>query len=313
MPDSPPSTVKTFSKWDGLGSQRRQAWIGSLFVFPATLHLLIFAIFPIIAALIISLTNANLLSGANQFIGLENYRFSFLQASFRQAASNTLLFSVLSVVLGTITSLIVALGFVRPIRGLGFLKAVYYLPSISSGVAISMLFTYVYLPQNGLIATVFGWFHLPTTIDYLHDARFAMLALVGMSVVTGLGPKMILFLAGLLAIPRELHEAASMDGAGSFSQLMKVTLPMLAPTTLFVVVTSTIGAMQIFTPVYMMTKGGPDGHTDVIGYHIYTESWVDFHIGLAAAKAFLLFIALSMLAWAQFKLMKGGNAEAYSA
>jgi ABC-type sugar transport system permease subunit len=128
-----------------------------------------------------------------------------------------------------------------------------------------------------------------------------MWALVFMSMWVGLGPRMVLFLAGLINIPQSLYEAAQLDGASPWKQFWKVTLPMLVPTTFFVMVTSTIGAMQVFTPVYMMTKGGPEESTDVVGYHIYTEAWVNFNTGLASAKSFVL---LAVIVVPQARLLR---------
>jgi multiple sugar transport system permease protein len=115
---------------------------------------------------------------------------------------------------------------------------------------------------------------------------------------------MVLFIAGLIGIPAPLYEAAQLDGATSWKCFWKITLPMLTPTTLFVVITSTIGAMQVFTPVYLMTKGGPEYSTDVIGYHIYTEAWVNFNTGLASAKSFILLAIIAVISLFQWKLME---------
>ena len=139
-----------------------------------------------------------------------------------------------------------------------------------------------------------------------------MWALVFMSIWTGLGPKMIIYVAGLLGIPEALYEAAELDGAGGWQRFTRITLPMLSPTTLFVLVTSTIGAFQLFTPIYMMTKGGPNDTTNVIGYHIYREAWQKFHVGSAAAQSFLLLIIIAGVAFAQYRMMKS-QLEGYSA
>jgi multiple sugar transport system permease protein len=142
------------------------------------------------------------------------------------------------------------------------------------------------------------------SVDFLGRSEWAMFALAFMSVWTGLGPKMVLYLAGLLGIPNALYEAASLDGANRWRQFWSVTLPMLAPTSFFVLITSTIGAMQVFTPVYMMTQGGPEDSTDVVGYHIYTEAWVNFNTGLAASKSFVLLAVIVLISIFQFRVMR---------
>jgi multiple sugar transport system permease protein len=115
---------------------------------------------------------------------------------------------------------------------------------------------------------------------------------------------MVVYLAGLLGIPATLYEAAELDGAGPLRRFWSVTTPMLAPTSLFVMVTSTIGAFQMFTPIYMMTRGGPLDSTDVVGYHIYTEAWRRFNLGDAAAQSFVLLVVTALIAWFQYRLMK---------
>lgn len=289
--------------------QSKSAWG---FLSLALVHLGAFAIYPIAFAFIISLFHWNIIDGSRHFVGLENYFFSFREPTFLNALWNSCLFTILSVPLGLAAGLLAALLVAQPLRGITAFRAIYYIPAISSGVATSIMWIYIYLPTNGLINTLFGWLHIQNSTDYLHDARFAMLCLVLMSVVTGLGPRMILYLSGLVAIPPSLYEAAAIDGASGWKAFKSITLPMLTPTTLFVIVTSTIGAMQLFTPVYMMTQGGPEGATDVIGYHIYTDAWQNFATGLASAKSFILLAVILAMSVLQFKFIRGGL-EGYDA
>lgn len=283
---------------------RRESWTGWAFAAPAATHLAIFALFPIGYALFVSLFKWNLASDHRSFNGLANYALALKESAFWNALWNSFRYTAISVPLGMIVALAVAILVNQKLRGVTIFRTLYYIPAISSGVATAMLWIYVYLPETGMINTVLGWLHIGNKTDFLNNATTAMLALVVMSVFTGLGPRMVLFLSGLISVPPTLYEAASIDGAGGWALFRRITVPMLVPTSLFILVTSTIGAMQIFTPVYMMTKGGPEDTTDVIGYHIYTEAWVDFNIGLASAKAFLLFIAIGLIALIQFQLMR---------
>ena len=130
-----------------------------------------------------------------------------------------------------------------------------------------------------------------------------MVALVFMSIWVALGPRMVLYVAGILNIPGYLYEAAELDGARKSQQFWHITLPQLAPTTLFVMVTSTIGGFQVFTPVYMMTRGGPEGSTDVVGYHIYSAAWERFQVGEAGAMSVVLFLIILAVSIFQFKVM----------
>lgn len=289
---------------------------GIWFIAPATIHLFLFALFPIFYALYLSLFKWDILRDSKPFVGLKNYADTLANASFWNSIWNSAKYALLSVPAGMVVALAVALLISQRIRGVTLFRTLYYIPAIASGVATAMLWIYVFLPTQGLINTsLSGWnwlvekvglasWQITTATDFLNDAKFALAALAFMSIWTGLGPRMILYLAGLLAIPPSLYEAASIDGAHGWRVLTKITIPMLAPTTLFVLVTSTIAAFQMFTPVYMMTKGGPLDSTDVAGYHIYNEAWSKFHIGSASAQSFVLLAILMLVSILQFRLMR---------
>jgi multiple sugar transport system permease protein len=302
---------------------------GWLFIGPAFLHLLIFALIPMAYALYLSFFKWQLIKDNHEFVGLKNYLLTFSEEPFWNAMLNSFRYAVYSVPTGMAVALAVAVLVNQKLRGVTLFRTLFYIPAISSGVAVAMIWIYVYLPETGLINTLlleaFGpdsWLGLQlksafgiepiTSVDFLNKREWAMAALAFMSIWVGLGPRMVLFLAGLLNIPQSLYEAASIDGATRWKQFWKVTLPMLVPTTFFVMITSTIAAMQIFTPVYMMTRGGPEDSTDVIGYHIYTEAWVNFNTGIAAAKSFVLLAVIVLISIGQFRMMKGQMAG-YSA
>ena len=303
---------------------KRKGAVGWLFIAPAFVHLLAFALLPIVYAFVISLNKWQLYKPEQKFVGLENYSYTFGEGPFWNAMWNSFRYAAVSVPLGMAVALLVAVLVNQKLRGVTIFRTLYYIPAISSGVAISMLWIYVFLPEQGLInrimldlfgASGFLKFLAPSpyqSIDFLNRTEWAMWAIVFMSVWTGLGPRMVLFLAGLIGIPPSLYEAASLDGASAGRQFWSVTLPMLVPTTFFVMVTSTIGAMQIFTPVYMMTKGGPEDSTDVIGYHIYTEAWMNFNTGLASAKSFVLLAVIAAISYVQFRMMSR-QLDGYSA
>lgn len=279
--------------------------IGWLFVAPAFLHLLVFALIPMAYALWLSLFKIHLVRDQRTFVGAFNYTYTFADASFWNAMWNSARYALMSVPLGMAVGLGVALLVNQRLRGITIFRTLYYIPSIASGIALAMLWIYVFLPNTGMINTFLGWLGITTKTDFLANASWAMWALVVMAALNGVGPKMVLFLAGLLNIPPELYEAASLDGAARTTVFWRVTLPMLAPTTFFVMVTSTIGAMQVFTPVYLMTKGGPEDTTDVVGYHIYREAWVQFNTGLSAAQSFILLAVIVVIAVFQFRLQQG--------
>jgi multiple sugar transport system permease protein len=302
------------------GRRARESRTGWLFVAPATLHLLVFALVPIGYALYLSLFKWQLIKQDQTFVGIKNYVLSFGEDTFWNALINSFRYAVYSVPVGMAVALACAILVNQKLRLMPVFRTIFYIPAISSGVAISMIWIYVYLPDSGMINALMlrllgkdgSLGHMLQSIgikpcesiDFLNRPEWAMIALAFMSIWVGLGPRMVLFLAGLINIPSSLYEAASIDGATHWKQFWKVTLPMLAPTTFFVLVTSSIAAMQVFTPVYMMTKGGPEESTDVIGYHIYNEAWVNFNTGVAAAKSFILLAVIIAISIGQFRLMR---------
>lgn len=286
--------------------------IGWFFVAPAFIHLLMFALIPMGYALYLSFFKIHLIRDQRQFVGGFNYQYIFGDGTFWNAMWNSARYALLSVPIGMAVGLAVALLVHQKLRGVTIFRTIFYIPSIASGIAIAMLWIYVFLPNTGMVNTVLGWLGITTETDFLGKVEWAMWALVIMAAMNGIGPKMVLFLAGLVGIPQELYEAAQLDGASRTRVFWKITLPMLAPTTFFVMVTSTIGAMQVFTPVYLMTKGGPEDSTDVVGYHIYKEAWVQFNTGLSAAQSFVLLAVIVVIAVFQFRLQRN-QLKGYSA
>lgn len=300
--------------------RRNPNLLGWTFLGPAFAHLLAFALIPMGYAFYVSLHKVNLFKGESRPVGLDNYAAAVGEGSFWNALFNSFKFAILSVPAGLAVALLIAILVNQKLRGMTIFRTLFYIPAIASGVATSMLWIYVFLPDSGFLNTILK--SIGPGIDWIADLfgdktdfasgatnflarpEYAMPALAFMSIWTGLGPRMVLFLAGLLGIPTPLYEAAALDGASSWRQFWNITLPMLTPTTLFVLVTSTIGAMQVFTPIYMMTKGGPEESTDVVGYHIYTEAWVNFNTGLASAKSFILLAVIAIISVIQMKLVR---------
>ena len=304
-------------------------WRGYLFIAPAIIYLALFSFYPMVWAGWMSLHDWHLLKpDERQFTGLANYVAMLKDPFFRTAIYNTLVYVLFSVPLGVVTSLAVAALVAQRLRGIGFFRTLFYIPAVSSQVAISMVVIWILLPEVGLIN--WCWGHVGGAInyvlgllgqgalsaqwtsklgfdgatDFLGETGWAMAALVAMSLWIGLGPRMIIFLASIQSIPETLYEAAAIDGATGWRRFRHVTLPLLAPTTLFVVVTTTIAAFQLFTPVYMMTRGGPRRSTDVVLYHIYKEAWQKFEVGMAGAMSYVLFAMILIVALIQFRIMR---------
>ncbi len=294
-------------------SLNRNNWRGYFFVAPATLYLMLFSFVPMVVAAYLSLYRWPLLNPDREFVGLGNYVEALSDPFFRGAFVNTLLYAAMSVPLGMLSSLAVAVLVSQKLRGMAFFRTLYYVPAVSSGVAISMVWIWVFMPQEGLINYVLRLFGGAGDVDFLGDPHLVMPALVLMSMWIGLGPRMVIFLAGIQGIPQSLYESAQIDGAGAWQRFWHITLPMLVPTTFFVLVTSTIGAFQLFTPVYVMTKGGPRRATDVVVYHIFKEAWHKFHIGSASAQSYVLLAVILVISLIQFRLMRRQLQEAAEA
>ena len=279
---------------------------GWSFIFPSFLHLAIFTLFPIGFAFYLSLHKWDVLKKARPFIGLQNYQNLLHDALFWNALFNSAYYAIVSVPLGMLAALIIALLVNQKLPLVNLFRTVYYLPAVSSAVAVSMVWTFIYLPESGLLDWVLGACGLrqASQIDWLNSPGLAMPALIIMSVWLGLGPRMVLYLAGLGGIPASLYEAAEVDGGGRWACFRHITWPLLLPTSFFILVTSSISAFQIFTPVYMMTQGGPMRRTDVVGYHIYNEAWRQFHMGMASAQSYVLFLVILLVTVVQFRIVQ---------
>jgi multiple sugar transport system permease protein len=285
-------------------------WRGWLFVAPATLYLAVFSLLPIGLAGWLSLHRWHLLKPDRPFLGLANYTALAADSYFVNAVGNTLRFVAYSVPLSVAGALLVALLVAREFRGVGLMRTVLYIPAVCSQVAISMVWTWILMPRDGLINSALGALGLPAGTNFLEAPGWAMAALVAMFAWLGLGPRMILFVAGLQGIPESLREAAALDGCDGWRRLRYVTLPLLRPTTLFVLVTTTIAAFQVFTPVYMLTRGGPQRSTDVILYHVYSEAWQKLEVGMASAMSYVLLAMIIIVSLVQFRILRRGMTEA---
>lgn len=281
----------------------RKSQTGWWFIAPATLHLLVFALVPVAYAAYVSLFRWDILRDERTFVGLDQYQRLMADQAFWGAMGQTFKYALMAVPGGLVAALLVALAVSQPLKGMAWFRTLFYIPAVSSGVAIAMLWIYVYLPERGLINTMLmglGW----PSIDFLNESGWALPALAFMSVWVGLGPRMIIYVAGLMSLPVTVYEAASLDGASGWQKFWRMTMPLLAPTHLFVLVTSTIGAFQTFTPVYMMTNGRPMGTTNLVGYHIYVTAWENFNVSAASAQSFVLLFLLGLVSLAQFRMMR---------
>ncbi len=283
------------------GLELREAIGAWSFIAPSLILLLVFSAAPLIFAFYLSFHEWNLLEPAKPFVGLRHYRELTGDGLFWTAAKNTAVYS-LYVPATMALALGVAILLNRSIRGVALLRAVFFLPYITSFVAISIVWQWMYDPDFGLFNWVLGSIGLGP-FPWLNSPSTALLALMLMAIWIHIGFQMVIFLAGLQAIPNELYEAAIIDGAGPWRRFQRITLPLLRPTTFFVLVTSVIGSFQVFTFVYVMTEGGPLHATDVIVYHIYQNAWQFLRMGYASAMSWVLFAVIFAITLLQFRLL----------
>ena len=280
---------------------RRLLITGYFFLAPSFFILLVFLFVPLFFSLYLSFHQWNVISAEKPFAGLENFQTLLHDRQFRNALKNTAVYS-LHVPISMAVSLVVALMMNQKIRGVNFLRTLFFLPSVSSFVAIALVWQWMYHPQFGLANYLLRFFGVPP-LNWLRNPATALISIMLMSIWMGIGYQMVIFLAGLQGIPSELYEAARTDGANAWQRFWKITLPLLMPTTFFILVTSLIGSFQVFAFVYVMTEGGPLHSTDVVVYHIYQNAWEYLKMGYASAMSWVLFLIVMSATWLQFKLI----------
>jgi multiple sugar transport system permease protein len=237
----------------------------------------------------------------SQFIGLDNYREVLRDQDFHEAIGHTVYFTVGSVPTTMAIALGLALLLNTQLRGLGLFRTAYYLPVITPLFIAAIIWKWVYNVDYGLANYYLAKFGLiDQPLFWLSDRDLAMPGVILMNIWKGVGFNMVVYLAGLQAIPREVYEAAEVDGAGPWQRFRRITLPLLAPSTFFLLIINTLGAMKVFTQVFIMTNGGPPGPggaTTTIAYYVYQEAFVFFRMGYASALAYSLFLMLFVVSF----------------
>jgi multiple sugar transport system permease protein len=274
----------------GSGAEKRAAW---LLLSPALGAILLFFAVPLVAALFLSLTDFDIYAladiGNARFVGAENYTRLLRDPLFWRVLRNTLVFVALGVPLALASALGGALLVHSKLARLrGLYRTVFFSPVVTTLVAVAVVWRYLYHPRYGLINQMLGAVGLPA-IDWLGNPRWATVAITLLAVWRTFGQGLIIYVAGLQAIPESLYEAAQLDGAGPWRQLRDITLPLLAPTSIFVAVITTVTLFQIFAEPYVMTRGGPLYATTSITLLMYEQGFRWWNLGAAAAVAFVLF------------------------
>jgi multiple sugar transport system permease protein len=265
---------------------------------PAILGLLIFVLGPIIASLWLSFTDYNIITDP-EWVGLANYTQMFQERLFWQALRVSAIYSVVSVPLGLALSLGLAVLLNHAMRGILIFRSIYYMPTVISGVGVAMLWRWLFNAEFGVINVLLGKIGIQGPA-WLLDANWALPALIITS-LWGLGGTTLIFLAGLQGIPQELYEAADIDGAGSWSKFRSVTLPLISNVTFFNLVLGIIGALQVFTDAFVITRGGPNHATLFLSVYLYQHAFLYLNMGYAAAIAWFMFILVMLLTLLVFR------------
>jgi len=277
---------------------------GLLLLAPAVLVYAIFAFYPMLDVIQLSFQSWNGLTPTRQFVGLSNYQQIFTaDPVFWIAFRNTVIWTILSVIVPPLIGFGLAIGLNQPILTRAPLRAIYYLPVIIAPIAVATMWRWMYDPFFGLFVQVLTGLNLTNFIvDWLGDAHYALYSMFVAYVWQSVGFSMVLFLAGLQNIRRDVYEAAAIDGATGFTRFWHITLPLLSPMTFFVLIISIIGSFQVFELVYVMTKAGPSNATNTLVFFIYQNGFMFYQMGIASAAAMVLFLIVLVLTLVQYRL-----------
>lgn len=295
-------------RWRAVALQRHgsaeRRW-GAMLALPAALYFLIFWLAPLATALYYSLTDYSLV-GTPEWVGIDNYRRMVHDPQFWHSVRVTALYTVGSVVPTIVLALLIALPLSRPGRINAWLRGLIFIPAVMPLVAATIVWKVIY-STDGMANTVLGAAGASPQ-PWLTGPHLALWSLIAMVVWKNLGLFLIIFLAGLQAIPQNVYEAAAIDGSSRVRTFVLVTLPLLRRTFLFVVVIAVVGAMQSFVPAYLLTGGGPATATEVLPLYLYNTAFSFLRMGYASSLAVVLLVALLLLSLAQFRMFRGGEA-----
>jgi ABC-type sugar transport system permease subunit len=285
---------------------------GWLFALPVLLYFVVWVFAPILAALGLTFLDWNGMAPLTEakFVGFDNVEQLLGDSAFLQSFQNTFTYTVIVVASGTVAGMVLALALNEVNRFSGTLRAIYFAPVMLPGTAMAVLWTLLYQPAYGLFNQILQSLGLPTS-HWLLGTESALLSICLLVIWKSLGWYMLIFLAGLKSIPDVFYEAAKIDGAGGWMRFWKVTFPLMKPTTLFVLAVSCIDGLQVFSPVYVMTQGGPANSTDTVVYHMYMTAFNSIEFSYATTMAIFLFAVILVVTLAQIRLFRDGGTMSY--
>lgn len=277
---------------------RKQALIenvsGYLFLLPSFLGFAIFFLFPVLFSLFLSLSKWNLSAGFSdlKFVGIKNFKTILSDVWFTDSMKNSLIFTAATVIVGVSISLVLAVILNRMVFFKNTLRVMFFLPYISSAVAVAIVWSIILQPTYGPVNQFLRSLGIQNLPNWLADVHWALPALIAMYIWQNLGYNIVVFMAGLTAINSDLYEAAVIDGAGALAKFFKITVPMVSPTTFFLVIMGIINSFKVFDQVQVLTQGGPGTSTTVLALYIYREAFQFYDMGLASSAAWAMFVII---------------------
>jgi multiple sugar transport system permease protein len=288
-------------------ARKRRNWRHILscyaYIAPLLFNLIFLSAGPVLYSFIISFTNWQIVLPP-VWVGARNYTEQLADPTFWRVMWNTFYYTLGYVPLAMLVSLGMAIFVNQKLPGISFFRSLYFLPVVSSGVAVALVWGWIYHPTFGVL----NWF-LDAAFNiqgprWLSDTKTALPSLIILGVWRSMGSNMVIFLAGLQGVPNELYEAARIDGANRWHEIRHITLPMVTPTIFFVAIMSVIGSFQVWEATYLLTQGGPAKATLTISYYIFQQAFEWFHMGIGAALAYILFFIIAVVTVVQFRLQR---------
>lgn len=287
---------------------KSEIWMRNLVMGFLIIYMMIFLVIPVIMVIAGSFHQWNPLNQTYNWLGIDNYIRMFSYPTFWQSMINTILFCVVVVTFRVILGLAIAYALnSKMTKHKTFFRTVFYMPTVTPLVAVAYVWMIMYNPQFGLIDKIFGF-----DINWLYDSKFALPSLMIMTIWKDFGYAVILFLSGLLSLPSDSYESASIDGANAWQTFRYITLPLLKPTMLFVVVTSIISYLQAYVPVLVMTKGGPGTSTYLSSYLVYDQAFKQYNFGYASAISLFILVLTAIFTVISFKFTGKNNQRVFS-
>jgi len=284
--------------------QRKEALVGWLFLAPEIIGMLLLNVFALGFSLYLSFTDWDLLSGVSgiKFAGFENYVHLFEDPTIWKALRNNILYTILTVPVPIIIALVLAVVIHSKVFLKDYFKVVFFIPYISSIIAIAAVWSALFHPSLGPINQFLMDLGISNPPKWLVDPKTSLIAIAIITSWAGLGYTIIIYMAGLSGISNELYEAAEIDGATGMKKFLKITVPLLRPTTFFLFITMLIGSFKVFDIISYLTEGGPDNSSTVIVFRIYQEGFVNYNMGYASAISWLLFAIIGLITAATWKM-----------